>query len=272
MCAGELSLARTPLSATAAVQRARPSAPTEIHWAPRSSPRDFAGAVMELVSVEGEEMQLEEFGKESGWCEVIRGAKNRCSGEAGMAGNKQQGRAFVVEAARNKWKNERNVRQIIKAKDYRAIVRPRGGLNISGYKLDHIYCCLRNTAGVSLETAQEDSIDINSEQNILVLSMPSEDWARKYGAINKLRFGKEEFEASVYRALPDNTSKGLIQGGEAGVCPNPEDKICRGCGCKTPQRDLNCEAECELCGKHHITGDKKCKARYKIPYLVRRRR
>ncbi|KAH7936533.1 hypothetical protein HPB49_000683 [Dermacentor silvarum] len=46
----------------------------------------------------------------------------------------------------------------------------------------------------------------------MVLSTPSEDRARKYGAINKLRFGEQEFEASAYRAAPDNTSKGLIRG------------------------------------------------------------
>ncbi|KAH7981224.1 hypothetical protein HPB49_022458 [Dermacentor silvarum] len=229
--------------------------------------------------------------------------------------------------------------------DYRVIVRPRGGLNLSDYKLDRIYCCLRNAAGVGRETAEEDSICINSTQNIVVLSTPSEDRARKYGAINKLRFGEQEFEASAYRAAPDNTSKGLIRGiskeespedivtslvtprnpgvlhakrmgntdnvivlfegfyvpsyvrygamlircslykkqidicyecGRTGhradVCPNPEDKICRGCGCKNPQHDHNCQAECQLCGRDHLTGDKNCDARYKIPYLVRRRR
>ncbi|KAH7981575.1 hypothetical protein HPB49_025594 [Dermacentor silvarum] len=191
----------------------------------------------------------------------------------------------------------------------------------------------------------EDSICIKSTQNIVVLSTPSEDRARKYGAINKLRFGEQEFEASAYRAAPDNTSKGLIRGiskeespedivttlvtprnpgvlhakrmgntdkvivlfegfyvpsyvrygamlircslykkqidicyecGRTGhradVCPNPEDKICRGCGCKNPQHDHNCQAECQLCGRDYLTGDKNCDARYKIPYLVRRRR
>ncbi|KAH7945261.1 hypothetical protein HPB49_008729 [Dermacentor silvarum] len=61
-------------------------------------------------------------------------------------------------------------------------------------------------------------------------------------------------------------------GHRADVCPKPEDKICRGCGCKNPQHDHNCQAECQLCGRDHLTGDNKCDARYKIPYLVRRRR
>ncbi|KAH7958964.1 hypothetical protein HPB49_007019 [Dermacentor silvarum] len=95
--------------------------------------------------------------------------------------------------------------------DYRVIVRPRGRLNLSDYNLDRIYCCLRNAAGVGRETAEEDSICINSKQNIVVRSTPSEGRARKYGAINKLRFGEREFEARAYRAAPDNTSKGLMR-------------------------------------------------------------
>ncbi|KAH6921375.1 hypothetical protein HPB50_027637 [Hyalomma asiaticum] len=152
---------------------------------------------MVLARVEGENMQTEEFGEGSGWCEVRRGAKTRRSDEARLAGNKEQG--SFVEAATNKWKNARNVRQIIRAsrlpnlpkEDYRVIVRPRGGFNVSNYKLDRIYYCLRNAAGVGRETAKQDH---------------------------------------------------------------------------------NCKAECQLCGKDHLTGDKKCKARYKVPYLVRRRR
>ncbi|KAH7958894.1 hypothetical protein HPB49_006223 [Dermacentor silvarum] len=173
-----------------------------------------------LMNVEDNEMQWEEFGKESGWCEVRRGAKKQCSNEAGLVGNKHHGRSFVEEAARHKRQNKRNVQQIIRAsrmpslpkQDYRVIVRPRGGLNLSDYKLDRIYCCLRDAAGVGRETAEEDSLCINSKQNTVVLSTPSEDRARKYGAINKLRFGEREFEASTYRAAPDNTSEGLIRG------------------------------------------------------------
>ncbi|KAL1470610.1 hypothetical protein MTO96_004561 [Rhipicephalus appendiculatus] len=78
--------------------------------------------------------------------------------------------------------------------------------------MDRIYCCLRNAAGVGREAAQEDSMFINNTQNILVISTPSEDGARRYGAITRLRIGKQEFETSAYRAAPNNTSKGLIRG------------------------------------------------------------
>ncbi|KAL1472633.1 hypothetical protein MTO96_022902 [Rhipicephalus appendiculatus] len=49
------------------------------------------GAEMEVVSVEGEYIGPHEFGKESGWCEVRRGAKTQVGGEPGSAGYKQRG-------------------------------------------------------------------------------------------------------------------------------------------------------------------------------------
>ncbi|KAH7935012.1 hypothetical protein HPB52_002657 [Rhipicephalus sanguineus] len=175
---------------------------------------------MEVVSVEGEDIQPEECGKESGWCEVRRGAKTQVGGETGSAGNRQRGTPFVEETPRNKWKNERNVPKIIKAsrlpnlptEDYRVIVRPHGGLNVSECRMDRIYCCLRNAAGVGRETAEEDSMCINNTQNILVISTPSEERARRYEAIIRRRIGEKEFETSAYRATPENTSKGLIRG------------------------------------------------------------
>lgn len=39
-----------------------------------------------------------------------------------------------------------------------------------------------------------------------------------------------------------------------------------------PTQEHQCEARCQLCGQGHFTGDRRCKAKYKIPYLVRRRR
>ncbi|KAL1419914.1 hypothetical protein MTO96_004619 [Rhipicephalus appendiculatus] len=106
----------------------------------------------------------------------------------------------------SKWKGERTIRQITKAsrlprllpEDYKVIVRPRGGLSVS--EQVRIYCCLRNAAGVGRDAAEEDSICINYKQNIVVVSTPSEERARRYGAITKIRVGEQEHEASAYRA------------------------------------------------------------------------
>lgn len=302
--------------------------------------------------MEGEDMQPEDFTNDAGWCEVRRRNITKTSG--GISGPK---RTMLRDAAAptgapgdSKWKGERTIRQIanasrlprLPAEDYKVIVRPRGGLSVSEHRQARIYCCLRNAAGVGREAAEEDSICINYKQNIVVVSTPSEERARRYGAITKIRVGEQEHEASAYRAAPENTSKGLIRGisqeessediidnlvtarnpsilhakrmgntdnvivlfdglhvpryvkygalivrcslyrkhidicyecgrlgHRADVCPNPDEKICRGCGVANPPQEHQCEARCQLCGQAHFTGDRRCKAKYKIPYLVR---
>lgn len=59
------------------------------------------------------------------------------------------------------------------------------------------------------------------------------------------------------------------------VCPMEEGtppKVCPKCGLKTPTSDHPCEPRCAMCGKDHETGDKKCRQRYRTPYLVQKRR
>ncbi|XP_070382458.1 arginine/serine-rich coiled-coil protein 2-like [Dermacentor albipictus] len=56
------------------------------------------------------------------------------------------------------------------------------------------------------------------------------------------------------------------------VCPDPSNTICRGCGISNPAEDHRCVPKCGLCGGKHLTADKACKARFKTPYVVRRRR
>ncbi|KAH7932535.1 hypothetical protein HPB52_024383 [Rhipicephalus sanguineus] len=305
---------------------------------------------MEVVQVEGEEISPTEFGKEQGWCEIKRNTK-KAAGDADSAKNQQATPASTEKAAFIQ-KATQYVRKItmtsrmpnLPTDYYKIIVRRRDGFNVSHYQKDRVHCCIRNAAGVGREVAEEDSVCLNERQNVIVVSTPSEDRARRYGGICKLRIGDREFEASAYRAAPENTSKGLIRGisldeqpadvvrslvnhrnpnvlhakrmgnttnviilfdgyyvpryvnyggmvirctlykkhidmcyecgrlgHRADVCPNPNDKKCRGCGCGNPPDDHRCEPVCQLCGKGHLTGDRKCKAKYKIPYLVKRR-
>ncbi|CAN8015831.1 unnamed protein product [Ixodes persulcatus] len=289
---------------------------------------------MDVVEVEGQELRPDEFGEGSGRCEIKRNNKKQADSAVESAKTQQQGHQQTAatsntgistvadKAAKYKRKNARHVRQIAMASrmpglptdDYRVVVRPRGGFNLSDYKTDRIYCCLRSAAGIGREAAEEDSICLNVKQNVVVLSTPSEDRAYKYGAISKLRIGEREYEASAYRAAPENTSKGLVRGiskdenpadivrslvtqrnpsvlhakrmgntdnvivlfdgfyvpryvyygamlvrctlykkqidvcyecgrlgHRADVCPNPNDKICRGCGCSNPPPEHRCE-------------------------------
>ncbi|KAH8031569.1 hypothetical protein HPB51_019190 [Rhipicephalus microplus] len=56
------------------------------------------------------------------------------------------------------------------------------------------------------------------------------------------------------------------------VCPNPTNRISRGCGLLNPSRQHQCSPKCNLCGGTHMITDKNCRGRYKTPYVIRRRR
>ncbi|KAG0418601.1 hypothetical protein HPB47_004713 [Ixodes persulcatus] len=151
----------------------------------------------------------------------MESAKTQQQGHQQTAATSTTGTSTVADrAAKYKRKNARHLRQIamesrmpdLPTDDYRVVVRPRGGFNVVDYKTDRIYCCLRSAARIGREAAEEDSICLNIKQNVVVLSTPSEDRTLKYGSISKLRIGKREYEASAYRAAPENTSKGLVRG------------------------------------------------------------
>ncbi|KAL1445290.1 hypothetical protein MTO96_029258 [Rhipicephalus appendiculatus] len=55
------------------------------------------------------------------------------------------------------------------------------------------------------------------------------------------------------------------------VCPDPANVKRRGCGMEQPPQDHSCEPKCQLCGKGHPLGDKKCKELYRVPYEVKKK-
>ncbi|KAL1484351.1 hypothetical protein MTO96_050048 [Rhipicephalus appendiculatus] len=61
-------------------------------------------------------------------------------------------------------------------------------------------------------------------------------------------------------------------GHRADVCPTPGDTIWGGCGVASPDEQHVCTPKCKLCGGQHLTASKDCARRFKIPYIVRRRR
>ncbi|KAH8021155.1 hypothetical protein HPB51_012550 [Rhipicephalus microplus] len=46
---------------------------------------------------------------------------------------------------------------------------------------------------------------------------------------------------------------------------------CRGCGMTAPPEDHACEPKCKLCGKGHLTADRKCKEAFRTTYTIKKR-
>ncbi|XP_040360888.1 uncharacterized protein LOC121048514 [Ixodes scapularis] len=88
---------------------------------------------------------------------------------------------------------------------------------------------------------------------------------------NYVRYGATLAPCSLYRKQIDVCYQCGRLGHRKDVCPNPTNRICLGCGLSIPEPDHQCTPKCSLCGGAHLTADKVCRARYKTPYVVRKR-
>ncbi|KAL1431996.1 hypothetical protein MTO96_013666 [Rhipicephalus appendiculatus] len=93
-----------------------------------------------------------------------------------------------------------------------------------------------------------------------------------YRVPNFVRYGPVLMQCSLYRKQIDVCYACGRLGHRADVCPTPGDTICRGCGVASPDEQHVCTPKCKLCGGQHLTASKDCARRFKIPYIVRRRR
>ncbi|XP_075544054.1 uncharacterized protein LOC142578560 [Dermacentor variabilis] len=89
---------------------------------------------------------------------------------------------------------------------------------------------------------------------------------------NYVRYGNLLFESSLHRKQIDVCYQSGRVGHRMDVCPNPPNRICRGCGFANPDKEHACVPKCGLCGGKHRTADRACKAKFMTPYVVRRRR
>ncbi|KAL1480139.1 hypothetical protein MTO96_051283 [Rhipicephalus appendiculatus] len=256
---------------------------------------------MEVVQVNGEELSPTEFGKEQEWCEMKRNIK-KAAGDADPATNQQATPASSKKTAFIQ-KATQHVRKLTMASrmpnlptdDYKIIVRLREGFNVSHYQKHRVHCCIRNAAGVGREVAEEDSVCLNERQRDcgekpadVVRSLVNHRnanvlYAKRMGNTTNViilfdgyyvpryvNCGGMVIRCTLYKKHIDMCNECGRLGHSADVCPNPNDK-CRGCGCSNPPDDHRCEPVCLQCGKGHLTGDRKYKAKYKTPYLLKRR-
>ncbi|XP_075535034.1 uncharacterized protein LOC142570513 [Dermacentor variabilis] len=88
---------------------------------------------------------------------------------------------------------------------------------------------------------------------------------------NFVRYGVTLIPCRLYKKQIDVCQQCGRVGHRKDVCPTPTIKTCLACGLANPTEDHRCIPKCQLCGDGHLTGDRTCKAKYKIPYVVRKR-
>lgn len=89
---------------------------------------------------------------------------------------------------------------------------------------------------------------------------------------NYVVFGMCLVRCSLYKRQVDVCYSCGKPGHRADVCINPNRNNCRGCGAENPGEEHQCKPKCGLCGGDHVTGDKSCKQKFQVPFLVRQRR
>lgn len=235
----------------------------------------------------------------------------------------------------------------IPREESKIIIRPKGGLNTGRVDAPTLTAAIWASVGITKAEAMQDTICANVAQNIIVVSTPDEQRARRYVKLRSLIIGGQTHEANAYFAAPHDTSKGVIHGiptpdtaadirdniihpgnptaieahrigestavlvlfqgqkvpstvkygatlvrcslyrqhhqvcrtcGKIGhrqdVCPQPNVKVCFACGKPNPSEAHaeDCKPRCKLCNGPHPTGAPGCSNRFKMPYLVKKRR
>ncbi|KAG0421783.1 hypothetical protein HPB47_002348 [Ixodes persulcatus] len=98
--------------------------------------------------------------------------------------------------------------------DYKIVIRPRGGLNLSSMSTGKLQDLIFNAAQTNYDAARADQIRINATQNSILISTPPppppEERARTYFNLHTLRIGEENYPLATYVADPANTSRGII--------------------------------------------------------------
>ncbi|KAL1479113.1 hypothetical protein MTO96_052133 [Rhipicephalus appendiculatus] len=90
---------------------------------------------------------------------------------------------------------------------------------------------------------------------------------------NYVYCGQFIYRCTLYKRQIDTCRNCGQVGHRQDVCPTPSAKVCDQCGHLPTDNPHVChQPVCALCGEAHRTGDRECRHRYQLPYLVRRRR
>ncbi|KAH7949535.1 hypothetical protein HPB49_011962 [Dermacentor silvarum] len=78
-------------------------------------------------------------------------------------------------------------------RDYKIVIRPRGGLQLSQLSLLQLGQAIYEAAAIRCDEREADTICPNNFQNILVVSTPNQDHADKYQCIKTIKFNDKEY-------------------------------------------------------------------------------
>ncbi|KAH6946205.1 hypothetical protein HPB50_012145 [Hyalomma asiaticum] len=164
------------------------------------------------AAVQGETISRKEFEESAGW--RTAGSRKLLTEQPPVTGAEAQ------RGNNSKKQCERRLRQIERSSripqlprgDYKIIIRRKGGLRVAEHGAARLATSIYHAPEIPREAQDEDTICPNFQQNIIVVSTPTEAHADKYQKTASIKIGNQTFETNAYEAAPDCTSKGVIRG------------------------------------------------------------
>ncbi|KAH7940927.1 hypothetical protein HPB49_008144 [Dermacentor silvarum] len=96
--------------------------------------------------------------------------------------------------------------------DYKIVIRPRGGQQISQLSLTELDEAMYEAAEIRYEERDMDTIYPNNFQIILVVSTPNQEPTDKYQGIKHIKANDKVYEVGADETAPKITAKGVIRG------------------------------------------------------------
>ncbi|KAH8009684.1 hypothetical protein HPB51_018995 [Rhipicephalus microplus] len=193
--------------------------PTQCHrragnQATSQAPGLFEACEMDVVKIEGETLSPEEYNDTEGWVvahERRKKAKDKRNAEPAT----NAGGASMEASRRLKYFLHRRPvpkEPQLPEDDYKVVIRPGGGLDLTRQSLALIRDCVLRTAKVQPDIAGEDTLRINMRQNTMIIRTPSLANAKEYSNIKEIMINDKSYATAAYVTAPENTFKGVIHG------------------------------------------------------------
>ncbi|KAG0428191.1 hypothetical protein HPB47_024804 [Ixodes persulcatus] len=101
---------------------------------------------------------------------------------------------------------------ILPKEETKVILRPRGGLDLAKTPIVTVILAIRTAADLSPAETALDTQCPNIPQNIMVISTPDEQRARRYANIKSIVVGNKTYEVGSYAAAPHEMAvKGVVK-------------------------------------------------------------
>ncbi|KAH8031172.1 hypothetical protein HPB51_013538 [Rhipicephalus microplus] len=215
------------------------------------------------IAMEGDDVTPEEL-QGNGWFSVLkRRQESRAKSHAARQSGTQRGATATPNATLRRVAAASRL-PVMPRSHNRVIVRPGGGLNVQACSPDRISCRTNHGSSASA-VAYWERIASRTLKLILIfngLKVP-----------NHVYCGQVIYRCTLYKRQIDTCRTCGQVGHREDVVPTPSTNVCDHCGHLPTHNPHVCnQPVCALCGEAHRTGNRECRHRYQLPYLVRRRR